>query len=201
VFFSVLAMAMIGAIIGWFTNYLAIKLLFRPLLPWVIPFTNISIQGLIPQRRKAIAAAIGKAVDEQLFSMEDIITRMLGNDQKREIVDIIRRKVVKQIRDRIPPLIPNGITKPLLSYLSGVIDKEAGDLLDNCFGQIILNASEKLDIRKMVEERLNSLDVTKVEELILPIAGRELKHIEVLGGILGFTIGLIQGILLNMDIF
>ena len=50
----------------------------------------------------------------------------------------------------------------------------------------------------MIEEKLNSLDMIEVEALIMPLVGRELRHIEVLGGVLGFIIGLVQGILIRM---
>lgn len=195
---NVIIMAVVGAVIGWFTNFLAIKLLFRPFVPWRIPFTNVKIQGLIPVRREEIAAAIGKAVHEQLFSMHDILNKILGDDQKTEIVLAIRRKIVKQIKSKIPSIVPSGITKPLLGYLSQVIDKEAKDLLDYVIGHTIENSAQKLNIREMIEDKLNSLDIVEVEALIIPIAGKELKHIEVLGGVLGFLIGLFQGILIRL---
>ena len=195
---DVIIMAIVGGAIGWVTNFLAIKLLFRPFVPWSVPFTSIKVQGLIPVRRKEIAAAIGKAVNEQLLSIHDILYKILGSEQKSEITLVIRRKVVKQIKDKIPSVVPSGITKPLLAYLSQVIDREAGSLLEHVIGHTIENAAQKLNIRDMIEEKLNSLDMVEVEALIMPIAGRELRHIEVLGGVLGFIIGLVQGILIRI---
>ncbi|HHT66442.1 MAG TPA: DUF445 family protein, partial [Clostridiales bacterium] len=52
-------MIIVGALIGWFTNYLAVKMLFRPIRPWRIPLTKIELQGLIPKRREEIAVTIG----------------------------------------------------------------------------------------------------------------------------------------------
>jgi len=97
---DMIIMAIVGGTIGWVTNFLAIKLLFRPIVPWSVPFTSMKLQGLIPVRRKEIAAAIGKAVNEQLFSMQDILNKILGNEQKSEITLVIRRKIVKQISER-----------------------------------------------------------------------------------------------------
>ena len=48
----------------------------------------------------------------------------------------------------------------------------------------------------MIEEKINQLNLKELEELILAIAKKELKHIEYLGGIIGLIIGLFQGILL-----
>ena len=47
----------------------------------------------------------------------------------------------------------------------------------------------------MVETKINELDLYELEEIILTIVKNELRHIEVLGLILGFLIGIIQGII------
>lgn len=63
----------IGAIIGYVTNYIAVRMLFRPykqkrIGKLKIPFTP----GIIPKRQPQIAKAVGKAVGEKLFTEEDI---------------------------------------------------------------------------------------------------------------------------------
>ena len=48
------------------------------------------------------------------------------------------------------------------------------------------------------EDRINAFEMENMEDIILSIAKKELKHIERLGGILGGLIGLIQGIIVIM---
>ena len=64
----------VGAIIGYITNWLAIKMLFRPyeekkILGLHVPFTP----GLIPKERDRIARSVGKTIGEYLLSPEIII--------------------------------------------------------------------------------------------------------------------------------
>lgn len=71
---------LIGAVIGYFTNLLAVKMLFRPYKPFrvfgrILPFTP----GIIPKRRNALAHAIGKAVGNTLLTGSDL-TEMLVSD-------------------------------------------------------------------------------------------------------------------------
>ena len=47
-FITILILTIVGGLIGWITNILAIKLLFRPIKPVKIPILNIEILGLIP---------------------------------------------------------------------------------------------------------------------------------------------------------
>ena len=53
-FVTIMFMVIIGAVIGWITNILAIKLLFRPLRPYKIPLLNYEIQGLLPKRKAEV---------------------------------------------------------------------------------------------------------------------------------------------------
>lgn len=64
---SLLAGPVIGGVIGYFTNYIAVKMLFRPktaikIGSFTVPFTP----GIIPKRKPALARAIGQAVGNNL---------------------------------------------------------------------------------------------------------------------------------------
>jgi uncharacterized membrane protein YheB (UPF0754 family) len=73
----VLIMVFVGALIGGFTNALAIKMLFRPHLPiyigkWKVPLTP----GLIPKRRSELAEQLGKTVVKHLITKEAIAQKL-----------------------------------------------------------------------------------------------------------------------------
>ena len=79
----------VGAVIGYFTNYLAVKMLFRPHKPWMIgkfrvPFTP----GIVPRRQGELAKAIGDAVGHHLFTGDDLKELLLTDNTKEHIVDI-----------------------------------------------------------------------------------------------------------------
>ena len=76
----------LGALIGYFTNDLAIKMLFRPRNPvfigkWQLPFTP----GIIPKNQSRIAEAVSRAVSGQLFTPEDLVAQLKGSAAKEEI--------------------------------------------------------------------------------------------------------------------
>ncbi|WP_225228540.1 DUF445 domain-containing protein [Bacillus sp. PS06] len=82
----ILFMAAIGAIIGGFTNSLAIKMLFRPykaiyLFGKKLPFTP----GLIPKRRDELANQLGKMVVEHLLTPESIKNKLLDPSFKKAL--------------------------------------------------------------------------------------------------------------------
>jgi len=77
----------LGAIIGGFTNHLAIKMLFRPHRPMYIgkfqvPFTP----GLIPKRRDELAVQLGKMVVEHLLTPEGIGKKLTNEEFQKGLI-------------------------------------------------------------------------------------------------------------------
>jgi uncharacterized membrane protein YheB (UPF0754 family) len=188
-------MIVVGGIIGWITNVLAIKMLFRPIYPIKIPLTNFKIHGLIPRRRNEIAKSIGEAVENELIKVNDIIEQLVTEDNKTEVLEGIRKRVLKTLDLKIPSLIPSSIKQKLLEYLGEQIDVEAAGILDRTIDDLTTKAIEKVKVGQMVADKIDEFELEKIEEMILQLSSRELKHIEILGGVLGAVIGLLQGLL------
>lgn len=197
-FVTIMFMVIIGAVIGWITNILAIKLLFRPLRPYKIPLLNYEIQGLLPKRKAEIASNIGKTVDEELLSIEDILNKMIEDEDKSNIVKAIKIRVNMIIDDKMPPIMPSTFKNMIKEYVDTVVEEEIASLINDLSEDLIHKATARINIKEMVEDRINTFEMEKIEDIILSIAKKELKHIERLGGILGGLIGLIQGIIVIM---
>ena len=84
--FTYLLGPLTGGIIGYFTNWLAIKMMFRPHQPKClfgikIPFTP----GLIPKERGRIAEAVGSSISENLMNKEVLEKNLLSEDMLTKI--------------------------------------------------------------------------------------------------------------------
>ncbi|MDF2524868.1 MAG: hypothetical protein K0R31_2509 [Clostridiales bacterium] len=192
---KIIIMIVVGGIIGWVTNVLAIKMLFRPIHPIKIPLTNFKIHGLIPRRRSEIAKSIGEAVENELIKVNDIIEQLVTDENKTEVLEGIRKRVLKTLDLKIPSLIPSSIKQKLLEYIGEQIDVEAAGILDRTIDDLTNKAIEKVKVGQMVADKIDEFELEKIEEMILQLSSRELKHIEILGGVLGAIIGLLQGLL------
>ena len=67
----------ISAFIGWFTNYIAIKMLFHPKIEKNI--LGLKIQGIFPKRQKQFAEKLGTLVSKELISFKDIESKIISN--------------------------------------------------------------------------------------------------------------------------
>ncbi len=192
---KLLFLALVGALIGWLTNVIAIKLLFRPINPVGIKGTPFVIQGLIPKRKAEIAKSIGDVISEELVSMEVIVDQIIEDMDKKQIVDIIKEKIVVVANEKMPSLIPSMFKGMIIQNIESMIDENGEQIVTELGEKLSHKAIEAINISKMVEDQINAFDFVKIEEMTLKIARTELKYIEVLGGILGFAIGLLQGFL------
>lgn len=192
---KLLFLALVGALIGWLTNVIAIKLLFRPINPIGIKGTPFMIQGLIPKRKGEIAKSIGDVISEELVSMEVIVDQIIEDMDKKQIVEIIKEKIVIVANEKMPSLIPSMFKGMIIQNIESMIDENGEQIVTELGEKLSHKAIEAIDISKMVEDQINAFDFVKIEQMTLKIASTELKHIEVLGGVLGFVIGLLQGVL------
>ncbi|NJA01227.1 DUF445 family protein, partial [Clostridioides difficile] len=176
----ILILAVIGGFIGYVTNVVAIRLIFRPIEPIKIPILNIEIVGLIPKRRAEIAANVGEIIQEEFLSMDEILANIITDEDKEEVVRYIKARVKIIIHEKVS-FIPSGIKNMIQDYLGEIIESEVKQSIDELSKNIINKANERIDIQKMVEDKINELDLYELEEIIIRIAKKELKHIEFLG--------------------
>ncbi|KYN76516.1 hypothetical protein A0J52_12590 [Clostridium sporogenes] len=90
--------SLIGGIIGYLTNWIAIKMLFRPyeekkIFGMKVPFTP----GLIPKEKTRIAKSVGNAIGEHLLSSEIIVKSLCSENMNNRLKIWIRQKVYSLI--------------------------------------------------------------------------------------------------------
>ena len=191
---TILILTVVGGLIGWITNILAIKLLFRPITPIRIPILNFEILGLIPKRKKEIAANIGEVISNELLSMDDILEQALNNSNGENFNSYIIEKIKAIINEKLN-IIPMPFRMMASPYIDEILNKEVPSALSEITADLLIKAKENVNIQGIVEEKINELDLEKLEDIIIKVAKKELKHIEILGLVLGSIIGVLQGIL------
>lgn len=191
-------MVLVGTLIGWFTNYLAIKLLFRPYKE--MNFLFFKIQGLIPKRRAEISLNIADVVEKELISVDDIADKIEEMDISDGVIDrlldkVIGEKLQKNILDKNPLLkmiINDSVIQKIKSYFKKSILENKEEIVE----EIIKIAKEKINFREIILDKMENFSLQEIEEIILRISKNELKHIEIIGGVLGGIIAVFQFLLM-----
>lgn len=89
--------ALIGAVIGYITNWLAIKMLFRPreakyIFGMKLPFTP----GLIPKEKSRIANKVGETVGTHLLN-SDSLSKALKDDKIKSKFNEVAKEKINQV--------------------------------------------------------------------------------------------------------
>lgn len=190
-YIKIILIPLIGGFIGWLTNMIAIWLLFRPYEKYTVPVIGLEIWGLIPKRRHDIAVQIGNVIEQELLRPKDIVEAIGKTRIKDDIVESISGQLEKRLEHLIPPLLQTFLPQ-IASTLQDVVTREVNLFFDENIDSLLYRIHEDVSISTLVQEKIDKFSLRKVEEIIYTIARKELKHIEWLGGILGFIIGIGQ---------
>lgn len=190
---ELLLMIAVGALIGWITNYLAIRLLFRPYKEKNI--LGFKIQGVIPKRRDEIAHNIADTINSELISIKDITSTINSMELESEIDkivdDIVENKLKKELVSKMPMLamfLNDDLINKIKTYVKEAIEENKGEIVE-----VIVEKLEKdVNFKELIEQKIKEFSLEDIEKMTINIAKNELRHIEYIGGLLGGIIGFAQ---------
>ena len=183
----------IAAIIGWFTNFLAVKMLFHP--KEKVNILGFEIQGIFPKRKRALAYKLGKVVSGELISFDEIKEKLVDSSNLDGVMQLLDERLEDFFDEKLEqssPFLAAFISDKKKEQLREVALDEMEDALPLMIEKYIDKAQEKLDIQKMVYDKVASFSSDKLEDILHSILAKEFRFIEIVGAVLGFVIGLIQ---------
>ena len=152
-----LAGPMIGAIIGYCTNYIAVKMLFYPrnevkVCGHKVPFTP----GAIPKGKPRLAKTVGHVVANTLLTEEDIKQRILSPETEEAVID----KVMAELSNKI--YVEMGrVCKNYEEY--GALKEN----LSNAFTDQIMDSIGKVDLKNTIVNEAGRVIKEKVHGTML----------------------------------
>ncbi|WP_003543062.1 DUF445 domain-containing protein [Desulfotomaculum nigrificans] len=189
---SIILIPVIGAFIGWVTNLIAVKAIFKPYEPIHILGLPWAIQGVVPKRRAELARSIGEVVEKELLKVEDLLDQMKSPEVLNQITHTANNSIRAMVEERMPVWVPTTVRTVILEMLGDMLNKQMPQMIRQIIDQASGSVVEKISLAQLVEDKMNAYEIAHLENIILKVAAKELKHIEIIGGVLGFLIGLVQ---------
>lgn len=186
----------ICALIGWLTNLIAVQMIFRPRRP--ISFLGLTLVGVIPKRKSDLAQKIGETVEKELISHHDVHDAVDTPGFREEILDAVIAAIDRFIEKTLGgnPIVSVVLAGDVAMKVKEIVKDEVRGVLPGIMEDLFEKMERRLDFKEIVRRKIEEYDLAHLEEIIYAIAARELRFIEVLGGILGFLVGLAQVALL-----
>ncbi|MBP9509767.1 MAG: DUF445 family protein [Fusobacteriaceae bacterium] len=190
---KIILIIVIGVLIGWVTNYVAIKMLFRPYKEINLLF--FKIQGVIPKKKHEIGIRIAEAIKSDVISMNDITTSLdkekIG-DHLEKIVDTLLKGKVKEEIVKVFPMaamfMSSSVEAKITESIKSIVLGNKEMIIEQFLGVL----EDEVDFEAIIVRNVDSFSLEKLEEITFSLAKTEFKHIEIIGAVLGGIIGAIQ---------
>ena len=164
--YSLIIRPLIGAGIGYVTNWIAVKMMFRPLHPikigkFKLPFTP----GIIPKNKDRIARSIGNAINDELLTEDTIVEALLSDEIKSKIKENIANSIKSQADN----------VHTLEEVLSSYIDKDNYDKIkeniEDKLTEIIFENINNAELGSLIATQIESAAKDGMQNRILGFLG------------------------------
>ncbi|MDH3453501.1 MAG: DUF445 family protein [Desulfuromonadales bacterium] len=158
---------LLGALIGYVTNYIAIRMLFRPLHPWRLFGMRLPLTpGIIPAKRGELAQRMGEMVGSHLLTADDIRQTLEKPAFHRELKGAVNDKL-RAFLDRdlgpLQDLVPASYQRRFRDLVTAVRGKAVGAVTD----YLASDAFEQL-LRGFIREKGDALLARDLESFLTP---------------------------------
>ncbi|GAC13586.1 DUF445 domain-containing protein [Aliiglaciecola lipolytica] len=180
-----------SGIVGWATNYLAVKMMFYPIeFIGIRPF--FGWQGLIPMKRREMAEIEVELVLGKLLSVQELASRIeadkLTASIQRRLKQVLR-KVVNQVMQESAPQMWASMPVQAKNLVYKRVEADIPNVVAKMVDDFKHNVNEILDIKELVVGHLVN-EPELINEIFLKSGEKEFPFIERSGLYFGFLFGL-----------
>jgi len=171
---------LLGACLGYLTNWIAIALLFHPRHP------ILGVQGLLEKRKAVIARSTAEIVRTYLLNTAEI-RRMVDRRKARRSIDRLVERQLSLVPRLGRRLLARGLRELTYHYVfddDGFVKEEILEL-----------AISDTDLEKTMVEKISATDLSQLERIIRQASAPEIRFILLSGAVLGFVVGFIEALL------
>ncbi|MBI3718431.1 MAG: DUF445 family protein [Sphingobacteriales bacterium] len=184
---------LISAFTGWVTTWIAIKMLFHPRKP--IKIFGFTIQGIFPKNQQEIAIKLGQVVSRELLSFEEIEEKIISAENLEKLKPEIEKHIDDFLRNKLKevfPMLSMFIGEKTIAQLKEAFLKELQSLFPVLMKSYMNKLQHDLNLERIVIEKVANFSTEKLEDILDQITRKEFKFLEIIGGLFGLLIGIIQ---------
>ncbi|HUP92473.1 MAG TPA: DUF445 domain-containing protein [Solimonas sp.] len=192
---SAWVMPLFGGFTGWFTDWLALKMIFNPLEPKRYFFGLVEWQGLFLKRRREVAAKYGALIADEVVTPSNVIDAVLRGPLSDRVAAMVQRHVQKMIDEQA------GVLRPFMAMAAGgtryqdmkqLIGERIVARLPQTMKHAEKYAGDAMNLREELIRKMQDLDAHEFERLLRPAFEQDEWILIAVGAVLGFLVGEMQ---------
>lgn len=182
-----------GGFVGFFSDWIALQMMFRPLNPKKI--LGFNVQGLFIKRQNEVAADYATLISMQLLNSRNLLEELFSGTHSDRVIELINRHVKQEIDAQA------GIVRPLVVYALGGakyqslkehVAQRLIQQLPETMKHIESYAEDAMDIRNTLVTRMQQLSPEEFEGMLRPAFKEDEWSLIMVGAVLGFLVGEMQ---------
>ena len=192
---NIWVMPIFGLFTGWFTDWLALKMVFNPKHPTKYLFGLFEWQGLFLKRRTEVSAEYGRLVAREIVTPRNILAAVLRGPLSDRLFTMIQKQVQRVVDEQA------GVAKPLVVFAVGsskyqemkrLVSQEIMNRLPDTMKHVEKYAGEAMDLENTLSGKMKELSVEEFEALLHPAFEQDEWILIAVGAALGFIVGEFQ---------
>lgn len=190
-----------GLLVGYATNWLALKLIFEPKEP--LFFLGMRFQGLFLQRQKTVAEEYATLITSQILTTERLFRYTLQNTGKKILSRIFQKRIDEvvdeaylEVSDIIKNFTDDKLAQKHLNIIKNIAHFTFMTEFHICIRDAFPYADKVFDLKNNIQKKIEELPYEDFEKLLRPAFQEDEWILIVVGAILGGCAGITQYILL-----
>merc|ERR1712070_432925 len=187
-----------GLILGWFTNWLALKMTFYPIWPHMFFNNRVNFQGVFLKRQKEAAAKMSQLICAKVVDARAMLQYMLQNESSGggvdKLVEIYRTNLTTTIDDTVGfarTVVPTFVGQGIDDLKKDVVDISL-EILPKHTREIESFVDTAMNVEETLSWRLARVPPPEFEDIVHPIFKDDEWILLLVGGVLGVIVGLVQ---------
>jgi uncharacterized membrane protein YheB (UPF0754 family) len=182
-----------GAIVGWYTNYIALKVIFSPLEPR--KFCGFTLQGIFIKRQKEVSETFARVVISEILHTKAIWQAIFTGPLSSNFFAMLRAHTLvftEKLVSEIQPLAVAAMGAEQFAQMKEDIAQHVIDKLPDIIDQSYEYTQEALDMETTLREKMQELPPVEFEGVLHPAFQEDEIQLIALGGVLGALVGGLQ---------
>ncbi|MEU4252080.1 DUF445 domain-containing protein [Amycolatopsis sp. NPDC026612] len=190
-----LIMPIFGLFTGWFTDWLALRMIFYPIEPR--KYFGVTWQGLFLKRRAEVAEAYGSLIAQEIITPHNVIEAILHGPLSDRVLALIQRQLDRELGSVAKPLLVFAVGSRKYQDVKLAISSQIMSRLPETMRYIEDYATDAMDIRNVLVSKMKELSPKEFERLLRPAFEQDEWILIATGAVLGFAVGEAQVLLLE----
>ncbi|WP_410637051.1 DUF445 domain-containing protein [Amycolatopsis sp. lyj-346] len=188
-------MPLFGLFTGWFTDWLALRMIFYPIEPR--KYFGVTWQGLFLKRRAEVAEAYGSLIAKEIITPHNVIEAILHGPLSDRVLALIQRQLDLELGRRVKPLLVFAVGSRKYQDMKLAISSQIMSRLPETMRYIEDYATDAMDIRNVLVSKMKQLPPKEFERLLRPAFEQDEWILIATGAVLGFAVGEAQVLVLE----